>query len=56
MADNKTKPTKITPASFIAKVANEQQRKDSKELIAMMQQITGERPKMWGVNGAKATS
>ena len=48
MAKNKTKPTKISPAAFIAKVANEQQRKDSKELIAMMRDITGEPPKMWG--------
>ena len=48
MAENKTKPTKVTPASFIAKVASDQQRKDSKELIAMMRDITGEPPKMWG--------
>lgn len=48
MAKNKTKPTKVTPTAFIAKVASEQQRKDSKELIAMMQEITGEPPKMWG--------
>jgi uncharacterized protein DUF1801 len=48
MARNKTKATKVSPAAFIAKVANEQQRKDSKELIAMMHDITGEPPKMWG--------
>ena len=48
MAENKTKPTKVSPAAFIAKVASEQQRKDSKELIAMMRDITGEPPKMWG--------
>src|SRR5436190_2007507 len=48
MAENKTKPTKVSPAAFIAKVASEQQRKDSKALIAMMREITGEPPKMWG--------
>jgi hypothetical protein len=48
MAENKTKPTTVSPASFIAAVASEQQRKDSKELIAMMRDITGEAPKMWG--------
>jgi hypothetical protein len=48
MAENKTKPTKASPAAFIAKVASEQQRKDSKELIAMMREVTGEPPKMWG--------
>jgi hypothetical protein len=48
MPENKTKPTKVSPTSFIANVANEQQRKDSKELVAMMRAITGEPPKMWG--------
>ena len=48
MAQNKTKQTKVSPTSFIATVTSEQQRKDSKELIAMMRTITGEPPKMWG--------
>jgi len=48
MAQNKTKQTQVTPTSFIATVASAQQRKDSKELIAMMRKITGEPPKMWG--------
>ena len=48
MARNKTKQTTISPASFIATVTNAQQRTDSKELIAMMREITGEPPKMWG--------
>jgi len=48
MAENKTKATRVSPTAFIKKVANEQQRKDAKELIAMMQKITGEPPKMWG--------
>ena len=50
MAKNKTKPTKVTPARFIAKVASEQRRKDSKELVAMMRDVTGEPPKMWGTS------
>jgi len=48
MAENKTKKTTQSPAAFIAKVTNEQQRKDAKELVAMMREITGEPPKMWG--------
>jgi Domain of unknown function (DU1801) len=48
MVENKTKQVKVSPTSFIAKVANAQQRKDSKELIAMMREVTGEPPKMWG--------
>jgi hypothetical protein len=50
MAANKTKKTNVSPSAFIAKVANEQQRKDAKELIAMMREITGEPPKMWGTS------
>jgi len=46
-APNKTKPTKISPLSFI-KALPAQQRKDSQELVAMMRTITGEPPKMWG--------
>ena len=48
MAANKAKQSKLSPASFIAKLANAQQRQDSKELMAMMREITGEPPKMWG--------
>jgi hypothetical protein len=48
MAQNKTKQTAISPTSFIAAVASAQQRADSQELIAMMREITGEPPKMWG--------
>ena len=48
MADNKTKATRVSPAAFIGKLTNEQQRKDAKELVAMMKAATGEPPKMWG--------
>src|SRR5262245_61257224 len=41
MAPNKTKPTSVTPSSYLATLPD-QQRKDSKELIAMMRAITGE--------------
>jgi hypothetical protein len=47
MAPNKTKRTNITPSSFIATLPA-QQRKDSKELMAIMRRITGEPAKMWG--------
>ena len=48
MAENKTKPTKIRPATFIARVDDERRRKDCRELIGMMRDITGQPPKMWG--------
>ena len=48
MAENKTKPTKVSPAAFINRLPGEQQRKDAKELVAMMRKATGKPPKMWG--------
>jgi hypothetical protein len=33
---------------FLARVPDQQQREDARRLCAMMQQITGERPAMWG--------
>ena len=48
MAGNKTKPTKVSPRTFINQVDNEQKRKDCHELVALMQDITGHAPKMWG--------
>jgi hypothetical protein len=44
----KTVATKVDPLAFIDKVKSEVKRKDSHELVAMMQDITGEPPKMWG--------
>ena len=44
----KTKATTVDPLAFIGKVKSEIKRKDSLELVAMMQDITGEPPKMWG--------
>ena len=44
----KTKLTAVDPLKFIAKVKSEVKRNDSHELIAMMQDITGAPPKMWG--------
>src|SRR5215467_1504943 len=48
MAANTTRPTKVTPQAFIKKAASAQQQKDCAELVAMMREITGEPPKMWG--------
>jgi hypothetical protein len=48
MAENKTKPTKLSVPAFIAAVADPARRADSKTLIKLMQSATGEKPKMWG--------
>jgi hypothetical protein len=48
MADNKTKPTKASVSDYIASRANEQQRADCRDLMAMFKKLTGHAPKMWG--------
>jgi hypothetical protein len=48
MAENKTKKTELSVENFINTVENEQKRKDSRELMAMMKKITGKEPRMWG--------
>jgi hypothetical protein len=48
MTEIKTKPTDVDPRAFVDQVANAQKRHDSHELIALMQEVTGHPPKMWG--------
>jgi hypothetical protein len=48
MADNKTKPTKISVAAFIDSINEESRRADAKALVKLMQKAAGEKPKMWG--------
>ena len=50
MADIKTKPTTVSPGAFIKAVENEQQSKDCHELVALMEQVTGEPAEMWGTS------
>jgi Domain of unknown function (DU1801) len=48
MAENKTKQTKVSAVKYIAALENEQRRKDGRELLTLMKQITGEPARMWG--------
>lgn len=49
MAQTKTKETNADVHEFIDTFANtEQKKKDSHDLIDILQDITGEEPKMWG--------
>lgn len=48
MAEIQTKVNDVSIEDFLNKVEDEQKRKDSLELIKMMQQATKEKPKMWG--------
>ena len=48
MADNKTKPTKISVAEFIDSLTDPGRRADAEALVKLMQKAAGEKPKMWG--------
>jgi hypothetical protein len=48
MAENKTKPTDASVEEYIASRANEQQRADCQQLMALLKKITRQSPKMWG--------
>jgi Domain of unknown function (DU1801) len=45
---NKTQATTASVSAFIDKVAKEEMRDDSRVLMAMMQELTGEEPHMYG--------
>ena len=46
--DAKTKPTDVSVADFIAAVPHEGRRADAEALCALMQEVTGYAPVMWG--------
>jgi hypothetical protein len=48
MSSNKTVETDSSVENFINAVENEQKRRDSRDMIALMSKITGAKPKMWG--------
>jgi hypothetical protein len=47
-SENKTKSTEVSVDAFIDAVADERQRADARNIAAMMERLTGEKPKMWG--------
>jgi hypothetical protein len=48
MAENKTKPTKLSVTGFIDGITDSAKRADAKGLLKLMQAAAGEKPKMWG--------
>ena len=48
MAETKTRPTGEDVAAFLDKVADPKRREDGKALCALMGEVTGEPPKLWG--------
>jgi hypothetical protein len=49
MAETKTKPTEVSVADFLDKTAGTA-RQDCNTLMAIMEKVTGEKPKMWGAS------
>ena len=48
MAENKTQPTGASVEDYIASRANAQQQADCRELMALLERVTRQRPCMWG--------
>jgi hypothetical protein len=48
MAENKTKPTRVNVASFIAAIGDPARRADAATLVKLLQKASGEKPAMWG--------
>jgi hypothetical protein len=48
MAENKTKANELSVAAFLETVTDESRKADAKALIKLLQQVSGEKPKMWG--------
>jgi len=48
VAELKTKQNDASVKEFLGKIADEQKRRDAFTILELMQQITGEKPKMWG--------
>lgn len=48
MAELKTKPNAASVTAFLAGLADAEQRKDCRALIALMRRVTKEKPVMWG--------
>lgn len=49
-AQIKTKPTASSVEDFINNIEDEQKRKDSFSILAMMEKASKEKPKMWGTS------
>jgi len=48
MAEMKTKPTNESVEKFLNKISDEERRADCFAVAKIMEEITGEKPKMWG--------
>ena len=47
-SDNKTKPTPVSPAEFVAAVEHPTRRAVGEKLLGWFEEVTGYTPRMWG--------
>jgi hypothetical protein len=47
-SENKTQPTEVSVSDFIEAVPDETQRADAIMIAAMMERLSGHKPKLWG--------
>ncbi len=50
MPENKTKATKLSVAKYIAAIDDEERRRDCRNLVKLMRDITGKPAVMWGTS------
>jgi hypothetical protein len=50
MAENKTKPTDADVDAFIDAVDNDRRRQEARTVLALMREVTGQEPTMWGAS------
>jgi nucleoid DNA-binding protein len=50
MAELKTKPTNASVKEFLNQIADEERRADCFAVAKLMEEVTGEKPKMWGTS------
>ncbi len=48
MSGLKTKETNKSVAEYIESIENETRREDSRVILALLEEVTGEKPKIWG--------
>jgi hypothetical protein len=48
MSEMKTKRTDASVEEYLASIPDERKREDSRAIVAMMREVTGEEPAMWG--------
>ena len=46
MANNKTRPRKVSSASYVGAIVDQSRRADANVFVALMKKATGEEPKM----------